>query len=144
KILAKHVAIEQRHADNQLERLPGLAAELVRLQVSVIVGNVVAVDAARAATATIPIGFVTGEDPVPDQPAKIAHRIGTRFSSPSYDTDFHGTPRGLPKIGAFALLDSGREHDCDALRQAWIGLCGAPEEVRGGRLHGALGQKPTP
>ena len=58
------VTIEQRYADNRPDRLPGLAAELVRRQVSVIVGNVVAVDAARAATATIPIVFVTGEDPV--------------------------------------------------------------------------------
>src|SRR5262245_12819120 len=60
----RNVAIEQRHADNRLDRLPGLAAELVGRQVSVIVCNVVAVNAARAATATIPIVFVTGEDPV--------------------------------------------------------------------------------
>jgi len=60
----RNVSIEQRYADNQLDRLAGLAAELVRRQVSVIVGNVGAVDAARAATATIPIVFVTGEDPV--------------------------------------------------------------------------------
>src|SRR5262249_42379564 len=63
-IEGRNVAIEQRYADNHLDRLPGLAAELVRQQVSVIVGNVVAADAARAATATIPIVFVTGEDPV--------------------------------------------------------------------------------
>src|SRR5262245_52060239 len=60
----RNVAIEQRHADNRLDRLPDLAAGLVRQQVSVIVCNVVAVPAARAATATIPIVFVTGEDPV--------------------------------------------------------------------------------
>jgi putative ABC transport system substrate-binding protein len=60
----RNVAVEQRYADNQLDRLPGLAADLVRRQVSAIVGNVVAVDAARAATATIPIVFVTAEDPV--------------------------------------------------------------------------------
>jgi putative tryptophan/tyrosine transport system substrate-binding protein len=60
----RNVAIEQRYADNDLDRLPGLAANLVHRQVSVIVGNVDAVDAARAATATIPIVFVTGEDPV--------------------------------------------------------------------------------
>jgi putative tryptophan/tyrosine transport system substrate-binding protein len=60
----RNVAIEQRHADNQLDRLPGLAADLVRHQVSAIVGNVAAVNVARAATATIPIVFVTGEDPV--------------------------------------------------------------------------------
>src|SRR5262249_62336946 len=51
-IEGRNVAIEQRYADNHLDRLPGLAAELVRQQVSVIVGNVVAADAARAATAT--------------------------------------------------------------------------------------------
>ena len=60
----RNVAIEQRHADNQLDRLPGLAADLVRRQVSVIVSNLGAVDAARAATTTIPIVFVTGADPV--------------------------------------------------------------------------------
>ena len=60
----RNVAIEQRHADNQLDRLPGLAADLVRRQVSVIVSNLGAVRAARAATTTIPIVFVTGADPV--------------------------------------------------------------------------------
>ena len=60
----RNVALEQRYADNQLDRLPVLAAALVRRQVSVIVGNVGAVDAARAVTTTIPIVFVTGEDPV--------------------------------------------------------------------------------
>ena len=60
----RNVAIEQRHADNQLDRLPDLAADLVRRQVSVIVANILAVDAVRAATASIPIVFVSGEDPV--------------------------------------------------------------------------------
>jgi putative ABC transport system substrate-binding protein len=60
----RNVAIDQRHADNQLDRLPDLAADLLRRQVSVIVANLLAVDALRAATATIPIVFVTGEDPV--------------------------------------------------------------------------------
>jgi len=44
--------------------LPGFAAELVRRQVSAIVGNVSAVEAARAATTTIPIVFVAADDPV--------------------------------------------------------------------------------
>jgi ABC-type uncharacterized transport system substrate-binding protein len=60
----RNVAIEQRWADNKLDRLPELAADLVRRRVSVIVGNVVAVEAAQAATTSIPIVFVTGEDPV--------------------------------------------------------------------------------
>jgi putative ABC transport system substrate-binding protein len=60
----ENVVIEQRWADNHLERLPGLAADLVRRQVGVIVGNGVAVEAARVATTTIPIVFVTSDDPV--------------------------------------------------------------------------------
>jgi putative ABC transport system substrate-binding protein len=60
----QNVVIEQRWADNQLDRLPGLAADLVRRQVAVIVGNHPAVEVARSATTTIPIVFVIGDDPV--------------------------------------------------------------------------------
>jgi putative ABC transport system substrate-binding protein len=60
----QNVAIEQRWADNQLDRLPGLAADLVRRQAAVIVGNGPAVEAARSAAATMPIVFVIGGDPV--------------------------------------------------------------------------------
>jgi putative ABC transport system substrate-binding protein len=62
----ENVAIEYRWAENQMERLPALAAELVRRQVAVIVatGGIGAVFAAKAATTTIPILIVVGEDPV--------------------------------------------------------------------------------
>jgi len=60
----ENVAIEYRWAESQIERLPVLAAELVRRQVAVIVANGPAVFAAKAETTKIPIVFLVPEDPV--------------------------------------------------------------------------------
>jgi putative ABC transport system substrate-binding protein len=60
----QNVAIESRSDEGQTDRLPLLVADLLRRQVALIVGNTPAALAAKAATTTVPIVFVTGGDPV--------------------------------------------------------------------------------
>jgi putative ABC transport system substrate-binding protein len=77
----QNMAVEYRYADNQYERLPALAADLVRHGVAVIVANGgLAMQAAKAATTTIPIIFLTGSDPIASGLVASLNRPGANLT----------------------------------------------------------------
>jgi putative tryptophan/tyrosine transport system substrate-binding protein len=63
-IEGQNVTIEYRWAEHQLDRVPALAADLVRRHIALIVTNGPTAGPAKTATKTIPIVFVTGVDPI--------------------------------------------------------------------------------
>jgi putative tryptophan/tyrosine transport system substrate-binding protein len=60
----QNVAIEYRWAEDRLDRLPGMVADLVQRQVAVIVVNTLAAQVAVKATKTVPLVFASGSDPI--------------------------------------------------------------------------------
>jgi putative ABC transport system substrate-binding protein len=119
----QNVAIEYRWADNQLDRLPGLAAELVQRKVAVIVGNTPAALAAKAATATVPIVFVTGSDPVRDGLVASLNRPGGNVTGVSFLAGLTGTKllellrQVAPKATTIAVLVNPNSPETVAQRQ---------------------------
>src|SRR5215217_7733090 len=81
----QNVAIEFRWAGGEYDRLPSLAADLVRRQVTVItaVGGSMSAAAAKAATTTVPIVFSTGGDPVQQGLVASLNRPGSHITGVS-------------------------------------------------------------
>src|SRR5262245_60415828 len=81
----QNVALDYRWAEGQYDRLAGLAADLVRREVAVIItiGGEVSALAAKAATTTIPIVFVGGSDPIRVGLVTNVHRPGGNITGVS-------------------------------------------------------------
>jgi putative ABC transport system substrate-binding protein len=107
----QNVSFEQRSADGRYDRLPGLAADLVRQPVDVIVAVVLpAVQAAKATTTTIPIVFWAGGDAVVDGLVASFSRPGGNLTGVSMLNNVLGAKRLellhelVPKAAVFAML----------------------------------------
>ena len=108
----RNVTIEYRWAEGQYDRLPGLAAELVQRQVTVIVttGGSASAPAAKAATTTIPIVFTSGADPIETGLVASLSQPGGNITGASFLADVLEAKRVellhevVPNVGVIALL----------------------------------------
>jgi putative ABC transport system substrate-binding protein len=116
-IEGQNVAIEYRWANAQFDRLPGLAADLVRRQVAVIAatGNVPTVLAAKEATTTIPIVFNIGVDPIKAGLVNALNKPGGNITGVTSVNNQLGTKwvglmhQLLPNATRFAVLADPRD-----------------------------------
>lgn len=130
----KNILVEWRFADGQLERLPELAADLVRLNVNVIVtGGSQATRPARQATALIPIVMAQDNDPVANGfIASLAKPGGNITGLSTLASDLGGKRLELlkeivPKLNRVAIsqIRSGDQRRDDALKQEAAALANA-------------------
>jgi putative ABC transport system substrate-binding protein len=121
----QNVVIDYRWAEDQPDRLPAIAAELVQRRVAVIVATGIAMPALKAAMATIPIVFVTGYDPVRTGFVTSLSRPGGNVTGVVFTiTDLAAKRLGLlhelvPKAAVIAVLLDPNQLDVETeLREA--------------------------
>ena len=120
----QNIAIEHRSPEFKYERLPGLAADLVRLKMDVIVAaSPAATEAAKRATSTIPIVFTVSGDPVADGlVASLARPGGNITGLATISPELLGKQLEIlksvaPKVSRVAVLQNPNTHR-GVLRQA--------------------------
>ena len=124
----ENLLVEYRYADGKFERLPGLAAELVRSKVDVIVtGGPTATRPAKAATSSIPIVMAQDSDPVGNKfVASLARPGGNITGLSNYYPELSGKQLELlkeiiPKLARLAVLGNANEPgNAQALSEAEV------------------------
>jgi putative ABC transport system substrate-binding protein len=122
-VAGENVAIEYRYADNQIDRLPALVADLIRLPVAVIVVNSGAAFAAKATTTTVPIVFAAGDDPVKSGLVPSLNRPGGNITGVSWLGGLVGAKRlellrqVVPKATTIAMLVQPNRSDTEPERK---------------------------
>ena len=135
----QNVAIEYRSAEDHHDQLPGLARDLVRRQIVLIVANHNAALAAKATTTTVPIIFATGGDPVRDGLVASLNRPGGNVTGVSFLNSLVGSKRlgllheALPKAATIAVLANLNSNDA----QAEVEMC-RPRHGRSGKKSSLL------
>jgi putative ABC transport system substrate-binding protein len=114
-VAGRSIAIEERHAAGHFERLPALAAEIVRSKVDVIVVSATAVYEARAALAGVPTVFIIPDDPVrTGLVASLARPAGHMTGLSSLNIELDGKrleilKAALPAVHRVGLLSTQQD-----------------------------------
>ena len=113
----QNVATEYRFAENDRDKLVTIVKDFIHRPVAVIVGNLVAARAAKAASTTVPIVFATGTDPVQDGLVTNLNRPGGNVTGVSFFAAAVGAKRLeqlrqlVPSATTIGVLDGPNDHE---------------------------------